>query len=127
MISSAHNALNIIKTIRHCGTAQLDGSSAETIAASARPMMSSALTNVHKHATDGERETETWGGSEGEGGQSNFPALKVPRQCPLILLVEVRFREGSVLRSEKDRYVDCVMSSGFAVSILEDDCIRLKP
>jgi hypothetical protein len=47
-------------------------------------------------------ETERWGGSEGHyilggGGPSNFPALKVPRQCPLILLAEVCFREDKVL------------------------------
>jgi hypothetical protein len=28
---------------------------------------------------------------------------KVPRQCPLVLLVEVRFREGKALGSEKGK------------------------
>jgi hypothetical protein len=27
--------------------------------------------------------------------------LKVPRQCPLVLVVELRLREGKSLRSEK--------------------------
>jgi hypothetical protein len=45
-----------------------------------------------------EREKKTWGVSErhyilGWEGDKFFPALKVPRQCPLVLLVEVRFRE----------------------------------
>jgi hypothetical protein len=36
-------------------------------------------------------------------GQETFfpPVLKVPRQCPLVLLAEVRLREGKGLGSEK--------------------------
>jgi hypothetical protein len=39
-----------------------------------------------------------------KGGQGTFfpPVLKVPRQCPLALLVEVRLGEGKVLGSEKE-------------------------
>jgi hypothetical protein len=36
-----------------------------------------------------------------KGGQKHFPALKVPRQCPLALLVEVCLRESKALGSEK--------------------------
>jgi hypothetical protein len=32
-------------------------------------------------------------------GQYNLPALKVPRQCLFVLLVEVRLYEGKSLRS----------------------------
>jgi hypothetical protein len=32
-------------------------------------------------------------------GGTHFQALKVPRQCPLVLLVEVRLREGKALGS----------------------------
>jgi hypothetical protein len=35
------------------------------------------------------------------GIQKYFPALKVPRQCPLFLLVEICLREGKALESEK--------------------------
>jgi hypothetical protein len=35
-----------------------------------------------------------------EGGQKHVPALKVPRQCPLVLLVEVRLK-GEALGGEK--------------------------
>jgi hypothetical protein len=33
------------------------------------------------------------------GGDKIFPALKFPRQCPVVLLVEECFREGKVLGS----------------------------
>jgi hypothetical protein len=33
----------------------------------------------------------------------HFPALKVPRQCPLVLLVVVRLIEGRALGSEKGK------------------------
>jgi hypothetical protein len=37
------------------------------------------------------------------GGKKHFaPVLKVPRQCPFVLLVEVLLREGEALGSEKD-------------------------
>jgi hypothetical protein len=39
-----------------------------------------------------------WGGSEWEGGQETVsPVLKAPRQCPLVLLVEVMHMIGIVL------------------------------
>jgi hypothetical protein len=40
---------------------------------------------------------------EGEVREGNFlfPVLKVPNQCPLVLLLEVRLREGKALESEK--------------------------
>jgi hypothetical protein len=37
-------------------------------------------------------------------GQKMFPALKVLRQCPLVLLVEVRLREGNVSGSENVKW-----------------------
>jgi hypothetical protein len=37
------------------------------------------------------------------GVQKHFSALKVPRQCPLFLLVEIRLREGKALESEKGK------------------------
>jgi hypothetical protein len=43
------------------------------------------------------------GGSEGttfKGWGQLFQALKIPRQCPLVLLVEVRLTEGKALGSE---------------------------
>jgi hypothetical protein len=36
-------------------------------------------------------------------GQKIFLALKVPRQCPFVLLVEVCLREDKALGSEKGR------------------------
>jgi hypothetical protein len=36
--------------------------------------------------------------------QKVFPALKVPRQCPFVLLVEVRLKEGKALGSEKGKF-----------------------
>jgi hypothetical protein len=33
--------------------------------------------------------------------------LKVPRQCPLFLIVEVRFRDDKALGSEKDEGLGC--------------------
>jgi hypothetical protein len=30
------------------------------------------------------------------GGAEIFPVLKIPRQCPLVLLAEIRFREGEL-------------------------------
>jgi hypothetical protein len=41
-----------------------------------------------------------------EGKTDKLPALKVPRQCPLFLLVEVSLREGKALE------VDFLMSRG---------------
>jgi hypothetical protein len=35
------------------------------------------------------------------GRQKHFPALKVPMQCLLVLLVHIRLREGKALGSEK--------------------------
>jgi hypothetical protein len=36
--------------------------------------------------------------SKGWGGKKYFsPVLKVPRQCPLVLLVKARLREGEAL------------------------------
>jgi hypothetical protein len=37
---------------------------------------------------------------------NNFRALKVPRQCPLVLLVEVHLREGKALGSEKAKVLE---------------------
>jgi hypothetical protein len=34
------------------------------------------------------------------GGQKDVPALRVPRQCPFVLLVEIRLTEGKALGSE---------------------------
>jgi hypothetical protein len=43
------------------------------------------------------------------GGKILFsPVLKVPRQCPLVLPVEVRLREGKALGSEKGKGLGCV-------------------
>jgi hypothetical protein len=36
-----------------------------------------------------------------------FPALKVPRQWSLVLLVEVCLREGKVFGSEKVKGLEC--------------------
>jgi hypothetical protein len=55
-------------------------------------------------------EEKAGGGSErryiwGERQEIFFPpVLKVPRQCPLILLVEVHLRECEALRSEKVKF-----------------------
>jgi hypothetical protein len=38
---------------------------------------------------------------EAKGGGNISHDLKVPRECPLVLLVEVCLREGKALRSEK--------------------------
>jgi hypothetical protein len=50
------------------------------------------------------REVKVGGGSERQyifgGGQKTFPDLKVPRQCPLVLLVNVRLWEAKTLGSE---------------------------
>jgi hypothetical protein len=35
--------------------------------------------------------------------------LKVPRQCPLVLLVEVRLREGKAFGSEEGEGLECVL------------------
>jgi hypothetical protein len=37
------------------------------------------------------------------GREKRSPALKVPRQCPLVLLVEVRLGEGKALGSEEGK------------------------
>jgi hypothetical protein len=37
------------------------------------------------------------------GRQKSFHKLKVPRQCPIFLLVEVRLKEGKVLGSEEGK------------------------
>ena len=37
------------------------------------------------------------------GGEKKFTALEVPRQCPLVLLVKVSWRESRALGSEKDK------------------------
>jgi hypothetical protein len=37
------------------------------------------------------------------GGQKSFPALKVLRQCPLVLLVEVSLTLGKDLKNEKGK------------------------
>jgi hypothetical protein len=36
------------------------------------------------------------------GGRSKFTALKVPRQCPLVLLVKVGWRGGKIFGCEED-------------------------
>jgi hypothetical protein len=35
------------------------------------------------------------------GGETIFPAMKVPRQCPLVLLVEVHLRDDKIFLSEE--------------------------
>jgi hypothetical protein len=35
----------------------------------------------------------------------NFPALKTPRQCSLVLLVEVRLRAGKALGGKEVKFV----------------------
>jgi hypothetical protein len=64
-----------------------------------------------KHETIRVREEKVEGGSERDyfkgRGHRNCPGLKVPRQCPLILLVEVRLREGKALGSEKGEGLKC--------------------
>jgi hypothetical protein len=42
--------------------------------------------------------------------QRNVLVLKVPRQCPLVLLVEVCLREGEVSGSEADKGLGCGLS-----------------
>jgi hypothetical protein len=41
---------------------------------------------------------------QGGGGRASF-CYKVPRQCPLVRLVEVRLREGKALQSGKRQRV----------------------
>jgi hypothetical protein len=43
-------------------------------------------------------------------GQKHFTALKVPRQCPLVLLVGVGLRKGKALGSEKGKMLGCGLS-----------------
>jgi hypothetical protein len=45
-----------------------------------------------------------------EGGQK-FPTLSVARQCPLVLLVEVPFGEGTALGNE--RFTSSEVEPGF--------------
>jgi hypothetical protein len=45
-------------------------------------------------------------------GNKKFSALKVPRQCPLVFLVEERLREGKVLGSEKVKGLGCELRYG---------------
>jgi hypothetical protein len=45
-----------------------------------------------------EREEKVGRALQFRGGGTDFSSLKVPRQCPLILLVEVRLREGKDLK-----------------------------
>jgi hypothetical protein len=37
----------------------------------------------------------------GVGKKYFYPVLKAPRQCPLVILVEVHLREGKALGSQK--------------------------
>jgi hypothetical protein len=42
------------------------------------------------------------------GGKKIFcPVLKVPRYCPLVLLVAVSLREGKALGSKKGKELEC--------------------
>jgi hypothetical protein len=56
---------------------------------------------------------EKLGGRGGErryikgGGHKNCLDLKVPRQCPLVLLIEVRLRKGKALGSERGKMLGC--------------------
>jgi hypothetical protein len=55
--------------------------------------------NHLKAEIERERGERKWGGSErhyiwGAGQETIYPILKVPRQCPLILLVEVMHMMG---------------------------------
>jgi hypothetical protein len=53
-----------------------------------------------------EEEKEVEGGEKTlhlEEGGNNLPTLKVSTQCPLVLLVEVRLREGKVLGREEGK------------------------
>jgi hypothetical protein len=43
-----------------------------------------------------------------EGGKK-FTAVEVPRQCPLVLLVKVSWRESRALRSEEDKMFGSVV------------------
>jgi hypothetical protein len=38
-----------------------------------------------------------------EGVQKSVPALKVPRQCPFVFVVEALLREGKAFTSEEAR------------------------
>jgi hypothetical protein len=38
-----------------------------------------------------------------EEGGNDLPTLEVPRQCPLVLLAEVRLREGKAIGSEEGK------------------------
>jgi hypothetical protein len=68
-----------------------------------------------KEEREGEQKDEwdTEGGITYKGrGTGIFPALKVPRQCPLVLLVEVNLRKGKASEKVKGWNVDCIMSRG---------------
>jgi hypothetical protein len=61
----------------------------------------------HKGSRRRKKEKRKWGMVSNKhilmGREKRFPALKVPRQCPLGLLVEVRLREGKALGSEEGK------------------------
>jgi hypothetical protein len=58
------------------------------------------------------RQKKKWGGGGASErhyilkGEEIFPALKVPRQCPLVL-VEVRLGEGKALGSGRNNGLGC--------------------
>jgi hypothetical protein len=74
------------------------------------------------------RERERRGGSQRHyiwgGGRITFPALKVPRQCPPVLLVEVRLRESKALGSENGKSQSYVTTDGQTVS--RSVCLGIK-
>jgi hypothetical protein len=39
-------------------------------------------------------------------GEENFLTLNFPKQCPLVLLLEVYLRQGKALGSEKDKALE---------------------
>jgi hypothetical protein len=41
--------------------------------------------------------------------EKHVPTLKVPRQCPFVLLIKVRLREGKASRCEGDREVRSIV------------------
>jgi hypothetical protein len=53
---------------------------------------------------EAERDNRKW---RWEQWRKNFPVLKAPRQCPLVLLIEVRLTEGKALGSEEGKVLGC--------------------
>jgi hypothetical protein len=47
---------------------------------------------------------------KGREHKNFFPASKVPRQCPFVLLVELRLREGKALDSDEGKVLESELS-----------------